>query len=70
MPRPTLYARRQIHGPTSLYTDKEATKLFCYFANHHPKRPRHGTKNIWLDCFRWRLEWLPDAPETSEMPTA
>ena len=68
MPRPTLYARRTIHGPTSIYADKEATKIYCYYANEHPQRPRYGRKWVTLDCYRWKLEWLPDAEQGTNLP--
>ena len=64
-PRPTLYARRTKGGPVHIFRDSEALSHFASFELGHPQRPRHGRKWITLNCYRWKLEWLPDnAPET------
>jgi hypothetical protein len=58
--RLALYARRTKGGPVHIFRDSECTNHFASFELHHPQRPRHGRKWLTLNCYRWKLEWLPD----------
>jgi len=56
-----VFARRTKGGPVRIFHDSGCTSLFAVFDLHHPQRPRHGRKWITLNCYRYKLEWLPDA---------
>lgn len=62
----TLYARRTKGGSVDIFRDSAATNQFCSFDMHRSDRPRHGRKWITLNCYRWKLEWLPDTTPTPD----
>ena len=66
----TLYARREASAPNVLprqfddvviYRDREATDRKARYP-WHVKRPDRRNRYVTLNCFRYRLEWLEDAP--------
>lgn len=67
----TLYGRREPttdsvaiqHGlahkqDVVLYADKACTKPYGRYSWHLSNRPRHNSKTVMLNCYRWRLAWV------------
>lgn len=44
-----------------IYRDAECTERFARYPWHW-KRPDRRNRYVTLNCFRWRLVWLPDLP--------
>lgn len=75
----TLYARREPttdpvvrqYAPESkrrdvcLYQDRECSVLRARIPWHHANCPR-TRRTITLNCYRWRLEWLPAVDHQEE----
>lgn len=56
----TLFARNE-PGGTRIYKDRLCTELYVrYRKGTGPTRRRRAP--ITLNCWPWRLEWLPDEP--------
>lgn len=43
----------------AIYKDKDCTKDFGRYPPCASSRPRKNTKVVSLNCFKWRVEWLP-----------
>lgn len=62
MPPLTVYAQKLPSGDVSIYRDKERTNGFCTIQKWRASCPTRRNKWITLNCYRWRLEWLPAIP--------
>jgi hypothetical protein len=61
----TVYARKALTGDkrrygVAVYRDAAATDLFVRFDWHRSDRPNKRRRWLMLNCYRWRLVWLPD----------
>lgn len=56
----TVYAVRQFNGDVHIYRDKDRQNHFCTFTRDRASKPTRRNRWINLNCYRWRLEWLPD----------
>ena len=61
----TVYCRKVENTPprsfsVEVYRDKEMTRKFVDFAWWQTSRPDKRNKFITLNCYKWRIEWLPD----------
>jgi hypothetical protein len=56
----TLHAQRNADASVSIYRDAQRAALFVRIDKHNSARPRRGQKRITLNCYRWKLEWLPE----------
>jgi len=43
-----------------IYTDRSATQLKARIAWHEFRKPTRRNRYITYNCYRYRLEWLPD----------
>lgn len=43
-----------------VYRDAECTNPFARIPWHYSSCPRRAQKTIVLNCYRWRLQWVPD----------
>lgn len=43
-----------------IYEDSKATQRKARIAWHEFRKPTRRNRYINLNCYRWRLEWLPD----------
>lgn len=54
-----VYARKTDSG-VAIFRDPDASNLFCHFQRrNHAIVPDRRFKYVTLNCYRWRLVWLP-----------
>lgn len=75
----TLYARREPttdtvlrrHAPRSkrcdvvFYTDAACTRVYARWVWHYSP-PTRRRQSVSLNCYRWRLVWLPNTQEVKK----
>ena len=73
----TLYARKEpttcaitfALAPTQrdvvIYADSKATQHKARIEWHNASKPTRRNRYINLNCYRWRLEWLPDLEDAA-----
>ena len=70
----TLFARKELtqdaidkrlgfnaRRNTVLYKDANCTDRVATWPWHYSNCPRRNSKTVVLNCWRWKLQWLPDA---------
>jgi len=48
------------HQDVQIYRDRRAKKRFARFGWFMSNCPTRRNKYVTLNCYRWRLEWLPN----------
>lgn len=43
----------------AIYRDKGCTQPFARYPTYASSRPRKSTRVVRLNCYQWRVEWLP-----------
>lgn len=67
----TLYARREpcarsermLTPDIVIYRDEAMTNVFCRFDAMRSDAPDKRNRYVTLNCYKWRLQWLPDHPD-------
>lgn len=55
----TVYGRKTRLKTVIIYRDKECKNIFVIFNNLQINKPDYRNKYVTLNCYRWKLEWLP-----------
>lgn len=42
-----------------MYKDEGCTQLYVRWPWCYSGRPRRNSKQVMLNCYRWKLQWLP-----------
>lgn len=56
----TVYAEKQLNGNVIIFRDAQGQTKFATYTERHAKRPDRRFKFAVLNCYKWKLEWLPD----------
>jgi hypothetical protein len=48
------------------YSDLECQNLKGIFSWWHTNKPCRGCRTVILNCWRWAVVWLPDAPVAAQ----